>query len=160
MSDSSSSDLRKNEISSSGLRWIEQVSNSVSWAYSGDVLIAFNRPEPIPDELFEEFVSSVNRQAPAKLLATSIGPAAIASHQRKRFAELFRHTKVATISDHRITRGIITAMGWLGLQIRAFGWDRLREGIEYLEPQGGQPAEIQALTLKLREKSTHIDAVG
>jgi hypothetical protein len=159
-SDVSSSGMRKSDVSSSGLRWIEQVSSSVSWAYCGDLLIAFNRPEPIPDDLFETFVRSVSRKAPTKLLATSTGPASIAGHQRKRFAELFRHCKVSAVSDHRVTRGIITAMGWLGLQIRAASWDNLREAIDYLEPNGTTAADVQALTLKLRDKSMRLDSVA
>ena len=84
----------------------------------------------------------------------------IAGNQRKRFAELFRHCKVSAVSDHRVTRGIITAMGWLGLQIRAASWDNLREAIDYLEPNGTTAADVQALTLKLRDKSMRLDSVA
>ncbi len=142
------------------MRKIEHVSSALSWAIAGDVLIAFNRPQPIPDDVFEVFLKSIPTYQFTKLLATSTGPAHVNSSQRKHFAETFRQAKVATVSDHRITRGIITAMGWLGLQIRAFGWDRLRDAIEFLDPQGVTASEVHAVTLKLREKSMRIDSVA
>ncbi|NJK33399.1 MAG: hypothetical protein HC927_13910 [Deltaproteobacteria bacterium] len=136
------------------------MSSSLSWAIAGDVLIAFNRPHPIPDDVFELFIKTIPTYQYAKLLATSTGPANISSTQRKHFSEIFRSAKVATVSDHRLTRGVITAMGWLGLDIKAFGWDRLRDAVEYLDPRGVTPAELNGVTLKLREKSMRLDSVA
>lgn len=106
---------------------------NLAWAFIGDLLITFSVPGEMTDTRMSELIQDVKAHAPKYVLGTGIGKASVNSLQRKMAADVFKGmTAIATVFDDRLTRGIMTALGWLGLGIKSYDWASVREAIEQL----------------------------
>lgn len=77
------------------------------------------------------------------VLTDGVGPN---STQRKRISSIKLRTCVVTLS--RVARGIVTALGWLGADIRAFAPDQMTEAIRSL---GATEAQSIAISHRLAQ---------
>ncbi|MCA9653341.1 MAG: hypothetical protein H6712_34535 [Myxococcales bacterium] len=126
----------------------------MSWAFIGDLLIVFNSPGELTDKRLGELIRAVS-EYPVKLkygIGANIGRGQMTSVQRKRSSEVFSGVRLVSIVDDRITRGIVTALGWLGMNIKGFDWDHAKDAIEYLGIPGSDPDALLKVVEELRDR--------
>jgi hypothetical protein len=107
----------------------------------------------IPAEsIFQDFLNVLRTQPVTKYLAANIGNVNSSSLQRKQGAELFksRGIRVAVVTEDSLTRGLVTAVGWLGANISAFSWADTKAALKYLDVKGQQEESALAALARLR----------
>jgi hypothetical protein len=105
------------------------------WATSGSLIVSFSHPGNIPIARFAEFLDTLRSDSQLKhVLVVSVGSAPIDSVQRKSLADTVRDRdmKVAVVLDNAFTRGILTALSWLGVKIKTFDPAKERDAISHL----------------------------
>jgi hypothetical protein len=104
------------------------------WIVLGDLMVSFTRPgKEGPDALWQTFAKDLSKGI-GRYLATSVGTVEVTSVQRKLVADVLRNRNIPTaaVTDERLVRGLITAVAWLGADIKPFAWADLHGAIEYL----------------------------
>ena len=104
------------------------------WTLVGDVLVSFSLPGVIPDKVWDDFVKDLGRQRIVGCLVLCIGAVDVNSIQRKTAGDavLQRKLPVVVVTDDRVVRGLVTAVGWLGVQIDSFSWSQLDGAVNKL----------------------------
>lgn len=97
-----------------------------------DILINFRIDGPISEEAFQEWLDELGVSGTRYFLSCAVGTVEMTSAQRKRAAEFANERGIRTIviTDDRIGRGIVTAVSWLGANIKAFSWNDLINATE------------------------------
>ena len=131
--------------------------SNFNWALLGELLISFGMPGQISQERFKEFLDTISNRKPLYLLAVSTGASTINSVQRKTGAEVVKVSgiKIAVVLDNAITRGLITALGWLGLPMKSCANEI--QALEYLAPQGIEPSKVLEIVAKLKAQTFPAD---
>lgn len=130
-----------------------------SWGFVGEVLITYTFEGELPDARLAKLYEEMKTAKPICVLAASVRRVTLTSLQRKKAKEEFADfKKMVVVLNDPMTRGIITAMGWLGLNIKSFGWNNVREACEYVAPPNvGGDAVFQALESIRRQ---HLSVIG
>ncbi len=127
--------------------------SNLGWTFVGNLMIAFTKVGGLQDSRLLELAEAANTFQASVALGLGIGRSTLTSVQRKKSAELFGgFDRMATVYDDRITRGIITALSWLGMNVSSFDWNRLRDAVEYLNPTGVEVDDVIAISEELRDK--------
>ncbi|PRQ06931.1 hypothetical protein [Enhygromyxa salina] len=107
------------------------------WIKDGDLMVAVNTAGNISDEVWEGFVAELGADDFKYYIGCSLGILEVSAAQRKQAAVALRSNKVAVaiITDDVLVRGVVTAVSWLGANVKSFAWkdfDRAleRHGIE------------------------------
>lgn len=119
-----------------------------SWLIIDDVILSFTRPGPTDDALWNAFAKDLRNSKVSKYVGAAVGVIDVTSVQRKIVADALRERKlpVAAISDERLVRGMITAVAWLGANIKPFAWSELQQATDYLGiPQETASKVIEAM---------------
>lgn len=125
-----------------------------SWAImSNRVLISLTQAGPIPEARWKQFLDDFRASGVQYVLGTSVGSVDVNSVQRKSVSELLKGKRIAVVTDHRIARGIVTALGWLGLDIKSFDWPSLTVAVDYLGIEGIETKDIVAAVTRLLKES-------
>lgn len=113
---------------------VSDASQRYSWAIYKDVLVTFSLPGDVPADRWKLFVDSMANRNLKFAIGSTNGRSTMDSLQRKQAATVFGGlVRVAVLVDDRVTRGVITALGWLGMNIKAFTWDEAKDAIKYLD---------------------------
>ncbi len=122
----------------------------------GDLLVSFATAGPISDQDWTTFIDFVKMPAVVKYLGASVGATEASSVQRKEAAALFkaRRIPVAVVTDAGLVRGIVTAVSWLGVDIKAFDWPDLAKALEHLKVTGAQQQKAADAILRMKAKYT------
>jgi hypothetical protein len=126
-----------------------------TWVTVGNLVVSLATPGSVPQDAVDRFLRDLNEKQVKKYLATVIGAAQLNGVQRKQVSEVYRRLglQVAVLADEVLTRGIVTALGWLGVNIKAFSWKDIRTALQYLEvSKSFEDQAIQAVS-RLREGS-------
>ncbi len=126
---------------------------NISWVVLDDLMISFTQSGLVHHRAYSAYLDAARNPEVRFVLNTGSGATNVTEGQRKAATQVFASKKVALVNDDRLTRGIVTALGWLGLRIKCFDWDRLREAVEYLDVPSRSVDEIAAVALRLRELS-------
>jgi hypothetical protein len=88
----------------------------------------------IPEGEVLKFIEVMKTERYTAYLSGVIGRVSSSSTQRKAMAEILKSRNVSTavVTDQAIVRGIVTAIGWLGANMRAFSWTETTAALEYL----------------------------
>ena len=122
-----------------------------TWVVAGDLVISLTQEGSIPDEHWDHFVADINRKTTTRMLGIGIGAISVNTKQRRKLVQAMSDKKVAAVLGSSVARGIATALGWMGLKIRAFGWDSLPEAFEYLaSPDLGPEAGVEVVIELMR----------
>lgn len=119
----------------------------------GDVVIACHSANPPTDEewgtLLEEMESSLEQLS--GILVFTAG-ASINATQREQIQLLFKKggLRAAVLTDSRLVRGAVTALGWFGIPIRAFDHPKVDEAIASLEPSDPEGVKQKLGELRAR----------
>jgi hypothetical protein len=103
-----------------------------SWVVVGDVVISVTQEGQIPNDHWDRFVDDILRKSTHRMLGIGIGAIAVNSKQRRKLVQAMHDKRVAAVLGSSVARGIATALGWMGLKIRAFGWNDIVGAFEYL----------------------------
>lgn len=127
-----------------------------NWVFVDDVFIAFLQSGQIPDDLWQEMTTELKTRNCTRCLGSSIGAIDVTSVQRSEIVHLFKGKRCGVLTNHAVARGVATALGWLGMQIRAWSWADLPKALEYLDidTQGKLAADVESSLNKLREMAS------
>ncbi|KIG17254.1 hypothetical protein DB30_03567 [Enhygromyxa salina] len=98
----------------------------------GDVIVSLTQEGRVPDEHWDLFVADIEQTGTQRMLGIGIGAININSRQRRKLVQAMHDKRVAAVLGSSVARGIATALGWMGLKIRGFGWDDMAGAFEYL----------------------------
>lgn len=120
------------------------------WTFLDDIVVSETVPGEITDELYFRFCDEIEASDVRMVFAISTGGNSLTSAQRKRISGVMQKKGVSAVvlTDSRLTRGVVTAVSWLGARAKAFGWNDLEAAIEY----SGVGDEYKA---RLREMAEH-----
>lgn len=100
------------------------------------VLVTFVLPGAIPDPVWDAMVEDELKSPDLRFVLTvTVGRAVVNSLQRKKAAEVLVKNNVQTIvvTDDSLTRGIATAVSWLGVRLKAYRWTDLDRAVMMLQ---------------------------
>jgi hypothetical protein len=104
-----------------------------TWVIVGDLVISLTQEGQIPSETWELFVGDVELHSTKRMLGLGFGSISVNSNQRRRLVMAMRGTdRAAGVLGSSIARGIATALGWMGTNIRAFAWNDVAGALQYL----------------------------
>ncbi|WP_106392105.1 hypothetical protein [Enhygromyxa salina] len=106
-----------------------------------DVIISLTQEGPVPDENWDHFVEDILRDSTHRMLGIGIGSINVHSRQRRKLVQAMHDKRIAAVLGSSVARGIATALGWMGLKIRGFGWNDIDTAFEYL---GSEHIDIEA----------------
>lgn len=124
---------------------------SFSWTRYGKLMIVYAEPGDVPAHRFDAWIADIEAYKFPFVIGAAGGGASITGKQRRRVIEAFGNERnVVVLVDDRLTRGIFTALSWLGLNVRCYPWLQMHEAIEYLELPELTTAEVAEMVVELR----------
>jgi len=125
------------------------------WEIVDDLLIAFGTSGPISDRDWDGFFKQLQNPQVKRHLGATIGAIETNSVQRKAASNVLKVRKipVVVVTSASIVRGIVTAVSWLGVDIKAFDWPDLQKGMDSLGVTGSQ--QDRAVEILLRMKANN-----
>jgi hypothetical protein len=130
--------------------------NQISrWEVVGDLLISVTRSGVITDPDWESFMKELRTQPVTNYFAGTLGKAETTSTQRKQAADVLKAKgiRTAAVTDDTFTRGIVTAVSWLGANVAAFAWSDIDGALKYLNVTEPVASQARAIVMKLRVAS-------
>lgn len=127
----------------------------LEWVVVESVIISCSSAGEIPEDVWGKFITTISSQPIiTKILGLSVGNTTISSVQRKAASELAkkRHLLIVSVTDERVVRGILTALSWLGINIKTFSWKDLKEAVAALELRPGVDAKVLSTSLELQHR--------
>jgi serine/threonine protein kinase len=104
--------------------------------FVGDVMLCVHANEPPSPEDWQAFVDARDARAETLkgLLVVAPPKATIDVRQRENVRKFLKltGTRLAVITESRVVRGLVTAVGWFTSQVRAFAMDEVEEGLTFL----------------------------
>lgn len=116
------------------------------WHIIGDVLVTFTVEGAIKDDLWSRYLETLSKGNYRINLAFSSN-AALTALQRKAASDALkaRNVQAIVMTDSALTRGIVTALTWLGTNIRAYSYSELDEAVRVLNVNADVAQEITTL---------------
>lgn len=125
------------------------------WVILDDLMISLTTPGLGADSLWAEFADELSTKPVTRYLATAMGSLDVNSIQRKMVSEVCvkRKLPVTVLTDEAIVRGLVTAVSWLGVDIKAYSWLQIKEALQHLKVT--QPLLDRAIEATVRLKLTY-----
>ncbi len=119
-----------------------------------DGILVTRTNDSIPTALWVPFIDRVKVGDVRQICAFVVGPASISANQRKDAAETFKSgdIPVTVVTDSRITRGVLTALSWLGVNVRGFRWPELDAALATVSAADAHQAQIRAIAERCRRQ--------
>ncbi|MCH9686681.1 MAG: hypothetical protein K0V04_34935 [Deltaproteobacteria bacterium] len=97
------------------------------WKQIGPVLVSFTVPGPIHDRRWDRFLADIERIQPRYCLTLCLGRVQVAAGQRLRSTRTLMRTgsRVAVLTNDRMTRGLAMGVAWFGAPLDGYSWDEL-----------------------------------
>lgn len=120
------------------------------WHLVGDVMVTFTIAGTITDRLWERFIADLKNNT-VRVIFSCADNANISSTQRKLTSEALQAKNIyaVVVTNSRITRGMLTAISWLGGSLNGYSWDDLEGAIKAAKNPSAEK-EIRALALSFR----------
>jgi hypothetical protein len=87
------------------------------------------------------------------VMGCGIGAVAVDPIQRREISAILKSKRSAAVVDHPMARGLATALGWLGMELRGFSWKDIHKAAEWLAPPGFTADEVVAMALELKNRA-------
>lgn len=130
------------------------------WAFVGDTAISFTTAGQLEDGEWDRFIADLKSKPVARYLATNLGTIEVSSVQRKKFTD-FSKTKpfpLAVVTDEKLVRGLVTAISWVGVNVKAFSWKELKAAVDHLGvPKGGQSSVYDGIRTLMQKAGSRED---
>lgn len=96
----------------------------MKWVKSGEVMLNVTSAGQVNDELWASFVAELGAHDYRYYIGASLGVLEVNALQRKEAAAALRGNGVAVaiITDDVLVRGVVTAVSWLGANVKSFAW--------------------------------------
>lgn len=124
-----------------------------TWVVVDDLVICLTQAGPIPDEQWARFARDVASPNVKAVLGLSFESVSVNSVQRKAVSAAIKGKTLAAVLESTVTRGVLTALGWLGLNIKVFPWRQLDAAIEQTAPSKATAAIAKQLIEELLRRS-------
>jgi hypothetical protein len=123
------------------------------WEVVGDV-IATRTSGEMPVDAWDGFIHDLVSQDVKRIFSLVVGPATMSANQRKHGADTFRarNIEAVVVTDHRMTRGILTALSWLGANIKGYSWADLGKALEYVSRSPEQRLQLEQIAERCRQE--------
>jgi hypothetical protein len=123
--------------------------NAVVLAKCGPILVSFGREGQIPERDFRAWMDALRDPEVTAQLSAAVGTLHMSLAQRKQAASTAkkRDIRTAVLTDDRVGRGVVTAVSWLGADIRAFAWEDVNKASEFLMEKGSHSSEALTETV-------------
>ena len=104
-----------------------------NWTFCGPVLVAFQVDGITEPDRFALFIEELTgRENVGYCLGGAWGAAKLTSRQRRQVTEILKGVPTAVVVNHSVARGVLTAMGWLGLNVKGFAWGAVEKAAAFL----------------------------
>ncbi len=137
----------------------DNLTDNMTWDWVGDnVLIIVSKPGTDADKdrdtkLYDLLLNDVQGRDFEKVLSLSIGAPNVNSVQRKELSKVFKGKRIVSVFDGgALTRGVITALGWLGMNIIGYNLKEISKAISEITPEGQSELEVQRIVRRLTDK--------
>lgn len=124
------------------------------WELVGDVLVTITNThgDKIPLAQWDPFIATLQSEETTRLFALVIGAATIDATQRKTAADTFRGHGIMTavVSDDRMTRGVLTALSWLGADVKAFRWADAEDAVKHISEEPATSSKLREVIERVR----------
>lgn len=129
-------------------------SSRVKWLIIDDLFISFATNGTVEDKEWGLFLEDLQSKPVKRYLAVSVGTLQLTSLQRKQVAEVVtrRSIPIAAVTDERLVRGVVTAISWLGANIKAFSWAEMQDALVYLGLRPSIAAQVTGAVLKIKSE--------
>jgi hypothetical protein len=94
------------------------------WVKQDDVMVAVNTAGNLGDEIWARFMVDLSAVDYKCHIGASMGILELSAAQRKQAAAALRANgvQVVVITDDVLVRGVVTAVSWLGANVKSFTW--------------------------------------
>lgn len=118
------------------------------------IILCFSRGA-IDADRFAQYIEECRMHGDTLVAAVgcSLGIATATSEQRKLVPVALKGKRLAILADNIMTRGLVTALNWLGMKIKSFSWEQIDALVAYLDVEGIEPARIVEAIGELRDRS-------
>ena len=108
---------------------------TTAWDYLDGCVFIAHRRGPLVDADFGDFLTDMLRQRDVHRVLVRGSEGAPGPHHRAALLRWYKENSVrgAVLTDSLLTRGGVTALGWFGVNIRAFGHHELESAFDYVE---------------------------
>lgn len=124
-----------------------------TWVVCEDFVICLTQEGVIPNPLWDRFLDAVRPAQIKAIMGMTIGSLTVDTKQRRDAVEAFAGKRLSAVLETSVARGIATAMGWLGLNIKGFSWREVFNAVAYLDREGLDLDRGQALIEELMARS-------
>ncbi len=122
------------------------------WAVVGDVLLTRAVAGSISDAQWFGMLDDMRRPEVRAIFSLSFGATGVSAVQRKAAADVMQSKDIPAIviADSRITRGVLTAVSWLGANIQSFSWSRVDDALARLDTNPELKEELRGIVEDFR----------
>lgn len=108
---------------------------SHKWVIIDDLMISLTTPGRDADSVWADCAKDLSTRPITRYLAMGMGELDVTSVQRKMVSDacIKRGIEVAVLTDEQIVRGLVTAVSWLGVKIKAFPFSKADEALAHLK---------------------------
>ncbi len=105
------------------------------WEVVDNLMVSFTTSGFISDARWAAFVEDLEGKAVTRMICSTVGDVEVTSVQRKLAAEVSksRALPIAVVTDAKLVRGMVTAVSWLGVDIKAFSWIDVSAALKHLK---------------------------
>ncbi|MEX1367026.1 MAG: hypothetical protein AB1Z98_28115 [Nannocystaceae bacterium] len=107
------------------------------WEIVDDIMVTRNRPGDVDDGLWSSYIDQLTLAKVKGTFSMVDGSITITATQRKAAADTLTKKKIpaVVVIDNRFSRGILTAISWLGGNVQAFPWKDVAKAVEAVETE-------------------------
>ena len=107
--------------------------------------------------MWAECAKDLSTKNITRYLAMGIGELDVTSVQRKLVSDacIKRQIEVAVLTDEGLVRGLVTAVGWLGVKIKAFPFAKTEDALVHLKLSRPMIEEATRAIVKLKMTYQH-----
>jgi len=129
------------------------------------VLLVCSSAGRLVDEDFAALLAKVRSSRIEACLAITLGASSMTSVQRTDVAKLAKEQgfKTAVLNDNAVTRGILTAISWFGVDISSFGLGDLDGALDALSLHGVRRIAVTEAAHRIRaevERDAALERTG
>lgn len=128
------------------------------WHRVGDVIMTFTSAGDMEDKVWNEFLVFLKAQEGARIVfcVASNDQGTMSANQRKSGAEILKQMNLHAIvvTDSRLVRGILTAVGWLGADVRPQSWAALDTAVKQASDDPTTQKTLFELATEFRRRTS------
>jgi hypothetical protein len=136
------------------------MAESLDWERVDDIMVVKTRPGPITDARWNKYIADVETGTIRVVFALVWGSITVTATQRKSAAESLKKTGSSAIvlTDSRISRGILTAISWMGGSVKAWSWADLDKAVGDTGSSNTTRAELTRIARAFYDSVKETDA--